>query len=103
MAWPKRKNCDADEIQHHGGHVHHVIGPIAPARQEPVKISEHFFGPKINTAFARISVCQLNHRNSLRPEKKNETENPKPDGHSSIRRNARYNVQVKYRHDEQSY
>jgi hypothetical protein len=44
---------------------------------------------------------QLNHRNSLRPEKKNEAENPKPDGHSAIRRNARYNIQVEYGDNEQ--
>jgi hypothetical protein len=44
---------------------------------------------------------QLNHRNSLRPEKKHEAENPKPDSHAAIRRNARYNVQVKYGDDEQ--
>ena len=44
---------------------------------------------------------QLNHRNSLRPEKKHEAENPKPDSHAAIRRNARHNIQVEYRYDEQ--
>ena len=44
---------------------------------------------------------KLNHRNSLRPEKKHEAEDPKPDGHATIRRNARYNIQVEYGDDEQ--
>jgi hypothetical protein len=65
-----------------------------------VKISEHFFGPQINATLPRVPMSQLNHRNSLRPEEKNEAENPKPDRYSAIRRNTRYNVQVEYRHDE---
>jgi len=44
---------------------------------------------------------KLNHRNSLRPDKKHEAEDPKPDGHAAIRRNARYNIQVEYGDDEQ--
>src|ERR1700740_1945756 len=101
MARPKRKNCDADEVQHHGGHVHHVIGPVAPARQKSVKISEHFFGPQIDAALARVSMSQLNYRNTLGPEKKGKAENPKPDRYAAIRRNARHNIQVEYRYDEQ--
>jgi hypothetical protein len=44
---------------------------------------------------------QLNHRNSLRPEKKHEAENPKPDSHAAIRRNAWYDIQIEYGDDEQ--
>jgi hypothetical protein len=43
---------------------------------------------------------ELNHRNSLWPEKKDKAENPKPDRYTAIRRNARYDIQVEYRYDE---
>ena len=66
-----------------------------------MKISEHFFGPQIDAALARVSMRQLNYRNTLRPEKKGKAENPKPDRYAAIRRNARHNIQVEYRYDEQ--
>jgi hypothetical protein len=46
-------------------------------------------------------MSQLDHRDSLRPEKKDEADNPEPDGYAAVRRNARHNVQVEYRHDEE--
>jgi len=46
---------------------------------------------------------QLNHRNSLWPEKKGKAENPKPDRYTAIRRDARYDIQVEYRYDEECY
>jgi hypothetical protein len=46
-------------------------------------------------------MSQLNHRNSLRPEKQNQTENPEPDRYAAIRRYARHNVEVEYRHNEE--
>ena len=45
VARPQHKNRNADEIEHHRRHVHHVVGPVAPARQKAMKISEDFLGP----------------------------------------------------------
>ena len=72
VAGPEREHRHAHEIEHHRRNVHHVVGPIAPAGQEPVEVAEDFLGPQINAAFTGIAMRQLDHRNSLRPEKKNE-------------------------------
>ncbi len=46
---------NADEIQHDGRDVHHVVGPVAPAGEESVEVAEDFLGPQIDAAFARDS------------------------------------------------
>src|SRR5450432_219522 len=93
----------ADEIKHHRRHIQHIVRPVAPAGQEPVKVAENFFGPKINAAFARITVREFNHRDTLRPEEKHEGNQPQPDGNAAISRNRRHHVQVEYRDHKQQY
>ncbi len=52
MSRPENENGNAHEIEHHRRHVHHVVGPVAPAGKETVPIAEDFFGPEVNAAFA---------------------------------------------------
>ena len=44
---------------------------------------------------------QLNHRDSLRPEKQHQRNKPQPNRDSAIRRNAGHYVQVEHRDHEQ--
>src|SRR5580658_2957152 len=98
-----RKNEDgyAHEIQHHRGHVHHVVGPIAPARQESVELAENFLGPKIDATFSGIAMRQLDHSNSLRPEKKQKRNNPEPNRDAAVRSDARHHVEIENGYDKQ--
>ena len=102
-AWPGPSNehRDAHEIEHHGRHVQHVVGPVAPTGQETVEVAENFLGPQVNATFAGITMRQLDHGNSLRPEKEHEGNHPKPNGDSTIRGDARNHVQIEHRDDEE--
>src|SRR5581483_1386418 len=84
----------SDEIEHHGRYVEHVVGPVAPAGEKSVEVSEDFFGPKVDAAFAGIAVGQLDDGNSLGPEEEQQRDDPKPDGDAAIRRDRRYDVQI---------
>ena len=66
-----------------------------------MKVTEFTLGPQVHAAFPGIAMSQFNHSDSLRPEKKHEGNEPKPNCNSAIRRNAGHNVQVEYRYDEQ--
>src|SRR5262249_38304321 len=70
VAGAEHKNRDADEIKHHRWDVHHVVRPVAPAREEAVEVAEDLLGPKIDAALAGIAVGKLNHCDALWPEEK---------------------------------
>ena len=69
MAGTEHVNGDADEIEHHGRHVEHVVRPVAPAGEESVEVAENLFGPQIDAAFAGIAVREFDDGDALRPEK----------------------------------
>src|SRR5271168_509631 len=101
VAGAQHEHRDAHEIEHHRRHVHHVVGPVAPTGQETVEVAEYFLGPQINATFAGITMCQLDHGNSLRPEKKHERNQPKPNCDSAVRGDAGNHVEVEDRDDEE--
>src|SRR5208282_4655169 len=94
---------DAHEIEHHRGDVHHVIRPVAPAGEEAVEIAEFPLGPQIHAAFPRIAMSKLNHGNSLRPEKKNQRNQPKPNGDAAVRRDAGHHIEIEYGDNEERH
>ncbi len=84
VAGAESEDGDADEIEHHGRDVHHVVGPVAPAGEEAVEVAEDFFGPEVDAAFAGIAMGEFDDGDSLRPEKKNERNDPEPDGDAAV-------------------
>ena len=94
MAGAEDENGHADEVEHHGGHVHHVVGPIAPAGKKTVEIAEDFLGPKVDAAFAGIAMCQFNNGDALGPEEKHERNNPQPDGDPAVCGDGRQDVEI---------
>ena len=92
---------DADEIKHDGRHVKHVVGPVAPAGEKAVEVAENFFGPEINSAFAGIAMGEFDDGDALRPEKKNEGDDPQPDGDAAIGRDGWDDVEIENGHDEE--
>ena len=84
MAGTEHVDRHADEIEHHGRHIEHVVGPVAPAGEESVEVAEDFFGPEIDSTFAGIAVGKLDDGNALRPEEKKKGDDPEPDGDAAI-------------------
>src|ERR1700690_2648737 len=66
-----------------------------------MEIAEHFLCPQIDATLSRITMGQLNHRNALRPEEQNDRNNPEPDGHAAVGRNARHDIEVEHGYNEQ--
>src|SRR5581483_8212260 len=96
MAWTQNINRNSDEVEHDRRNVKHVVGPVAPAGEESVKVAENFFGPEINSAFAGIAMRQLNDGDSLRPKEKYQRDDPQPDGDASVGGDRRHYIQIKY-------
>src|SRR6266849_4780010 len=84
MPGSQNKDEDPDEIKHDGGHIHHVVGPIAPAGEKTVEVA----------AFARITVCELDHGDTLRPKEQCERDDPEPDGYAAVGGDRRYDVEI---------
>src|SRR5439155_23325000 len=97
----ENEDGDANEVQHDGGNVHHVVGPVAPAGEKAVEIAKDFLGPKINAAFAGIAMCKLNDGDTLRPEKEKQRNHPKPHGDATVGGDGGDNVQVEDGDDEE--
>ncbi len=94
MAGAEHVDRDADEVEHDGRHVEHVVGPVAPAGEESVEVAEDFFGPEIDSAFAGITVGEFDDGDALRPEEKDEGDDPEPDGDAAVGRDGGDDVQV---------
>ena len=101
MAGAEREHRNAHEIEHHRRNVHHIVCPVAPAGKKAVEVTENFLGPQIDAAFAGITMRQFDHRNSLRPEKQHQRDQPEPHGDSAVRGDARNYVEIEHRDDEQ--
>ena len=84
MGRAEDEDGDANEIEHDGGHVHHVIGPVAPAGEKTVEVAEDFLGPEVDAAFAGIAVGEFDDRDALGPEKKKQRNDPEPDGDATV-------------------
>ena len=95
MAGPKHIDGDADEVKHDGRHVEHVVGPVAPAGEESVKIAEDFFGPEVDSAFAGIAVSEFDDGDALRPEEEKKGDDPEPDGDAAVGGDGWDDVEVK--------
>ena len=65
-----------------------------------MKVTEFFFGPQIDAAFAGITVRQLDDGNSLRPEKQKDGNDPEPNRDAAVRGDRGDNVQVENGHDK---
>ncbi len=100
MRRPEHIDGDADEVEHDGRHVEHVVGPVAPAGEKSVEVPEDFFGPEIDSAFAGIAMGEFDDGDALRPEEKKKGDDPKPDGDATVRRDRGDNVEVEDRNDE---
>src|SRR5215472_1848017 len=101
MCRTEDENRHANKVQHDGGNVHHVVGPVAPAREKTVKVAEDFLGPQINAAFAWVTVREFDDGDALRPEKKKKRNDPKPDGDAAVCGDGWDNVQVENGNDKE--
>src|SRR5713226_944212 len=93
-------NGDAHEIQENRGDVENIVGPIAPSGEKAVEVAEDLFGPEIDAALTRITVGQFDDGDALRPEKKQQGQEPKPDGNAAVGRDGRNHVEVDDRDDK---
>ena len=59
--------------------------------------------PKGNAAFSGITVSEFDDGNALRPEKKNERNNPQPDGHTAIGGDGGNHIEIENGNDEQQH
>ena len=91
---PSDVDGDADEVEHDSRHVEHVVGPVAPAGEESVKVAENFFRPEIDAAFAGITMGEFDDGDALRPEEKKKRDDPEPDGDAAVGRDGRDYVQI---------
>ncbi len=46
---------------------------------------------------------EFDHRNPLRPEKQQQRNDPKPDGHAPVGSDARDDIEVEYRDDKEQH
>src|SRR5580700_5936070 len=99
MTRSHREHSYSHEVKHYRWNIQHVIGPVTPPGEKSVKVAKHFFGPKVNAAFTRITMCQLNHRDPLGPEKEQQRDDPQPDRYAAIGGNARNNIEIKNGND----
>src|SRR6201981_1991221 len=103
MPWSHREYRYAHEVEHHGGHVEHGVGPVAPAGEKSVEVAENFLGPQIDATLSWISMRKLDHRNPLRPEEKQKRDDPEPDRHATVSSDRGDNVQVEHRNHKQKH
>src|SRR5947209_3676894 len=68
-----------------------------------MEVSENFFGPQVDAAFSRIAMCQLDDRDSLRPEKQQQGNDPEPDRDAAVGRDGGHDVQIEDRDYEQQH
>src|ERR1022692_1390047 len=92
-----------DEVEHDRRHVEHVVGPIAPAGEEAVEVSENFLRPKVDATFAGIAVGEFDHRDTLGPEEKEKRDDPEPDGDATVGGDRGDNVEVEDGDDEEQH
>jgi hypothetical protein len=59
-----------------------------------VKVTEDFFGPEVDASFSGIAVSQLDYCDALRPEKKEQGDDPEPDGDTAVSGDAGDDVEV---------
>jgi len=84
VAWTEDENGDADEVEHDGRHVEHIVGPVTPAGEESVEVAEDFFGPEIDSAFAGIAVGEFDDGDPLREKEEDQGDDPEPDRHAAV-------------------
>ena len=96
-------NRHTDEVQHHRRNVQHLVRPVTPAGKKSVEVSELLLRPKINAAFTRIAMRELDNGNALRPEKQQDRNDPQPDRDAAVCRDRRHHVQIKDRDDEKQH
>jgi len=68
-----------------------------------MKIAKNLLSPEIYTAFAGIAVGEFDDRDALRPEKKQEGDNPEPDGDAAVGGNRGNDVEIEYGDHEQQH
>src|SRR5437660_11944403 len=68
-----------------------------------MEVSENFFGPQVDAAVSRIAMCQLDDRDSLRPEKQQQGNDPEPDRDAAVGRDGGHDVQIEDRDYEQQH
>src|ERR1019366_8923105 len=103
MAGTDHIHRHADEIEHDRRHVEHVVGPVAPAREESVEVAENFFRPEVDTAFAGIAMGEFDDGDALGPEEQEKRDDPEPDGQAAVGGDRRDDVQIKSGYDEQKH
>ena len=96
----KNEDRYTNEVQHDGRNIHHVVGPVAPARKKTMEVAKYFLGPEVDAAFSGIAVSEFNDGDALRPEKKQQRDYPKPDGDAAVAGDGRNHVQIEDGDDE---
>src|ERR1700693_5078856 len=94
MRRPEHVDRHADEIKHDGGHVKHVVRPVAPTGEKSVEIAEDFFGPEIDAALTGIAMRQFDDVYALGPEEEKQRDDPEPDGDTAVGRDRRDYVEI---------
>ena len=65
-----------------------------------MEVAEDFLGPKVDAAFAGIAMGEFDDGDSLRPEEKDERDDPQPDGDAAVRGDGGNDVEIEYGDDE---
>src|ERR1019366_445703 len=94
VARAQDKDGDADEVEHDGRHVEHVVGPVTPAGEESVEVAEDFLRPEIDATLTGIAMSEFDDGDALRPEEKKKRDDPEPDGDAAVGRDGGDYVQV---------
>ena len=93
----------ADEVQHDGRHVEHVVGPVTPTGKKSMEVAEDFLRPQIDAALTGIAMREFDDCDSLRPEEEEQGDDPQPDGDSAVGRNRRNDIEIENRNDKQQH
>jgi len=65
-----------------------------------VEVSKDLLGPKLDAAFARVTMRLRDDRDALRPEEQQQRDESEPNGDVAIGGNRRYDVQIEDGQDE---
>ncbi len=67
-----------------------------------MEVAEDFFGPQVDAALAGIALCEFDDGDALRPEEKEQRDEPEPDRDSAVGGDGRNDIQIEDRdHEEQ--
>ena len=68
-----------------------------------MEVAENFLGPEVDAAFSGIAVGEFDDGDALRPEKKQQRDDPQPDGDAAVGGDGGDDVEIEDGDDEQQH